>query len=153
MKKLFLTAALVAATASGAVMAQSIPGEVKARQGQFRIMAINLGILGAMAKGQMEYDAEAAQAAADSLVGVAMVNQVPLWPAGTDNVAMAGITRALPAAWDNFDDVAAKWAAFGEAAAEAQAGVGGGQEAIGPLLGKLGGTCKACHDAYRGPAN
>ena len=40
---------------------------VKARQGQFRILAINLGILGGMAKGETEYDAEAAQAAADTI--------------------------------------------------------------------------------------
>ena len=149
MQKILLAATAAGLLATGAY-AQGLPAEVKARQGQFRIMAINLGILGAMAKGEVEYTAEAAQAAADSLVGVSMVNQVPLWPAGTDSMALDG-TRAMPAIWDNLPDVVAKWQAFGAAATELQAVAGTGVEAIGPMLGKIGGTCKACHDAYREP--
>lgn len=151
MKKTF--AAIVAATAilGTTAIAQDIPKEVKARQGQFQIMAINLGILGGIAKGAIEYDAATAQAAADSLVGISMVSQAPLWVEGTDNMMIDG-TRALPAIWDNIDDVVSKWNAFGEAAKAMQAAAGEGQAAIGPALGAIGGTCKACHDTYRGPA-
>jgi len=35
-----------------AAFAHDVPDAVKARQGQFRIMAINLGILGDMARGK-----------------------------------------------------------------------------------------------------
>ncbi|MBS0123007.1 c-type cytochrome [Thetidibacter halocola] len=149
MKITLTTLALTTAMATSAV-AQELPAEVKARQGQFRIMAINLGILGSMAKGETEYSAEAAQAAADSLVGVSMVNQAPLWPAGTDAMSIDG-TRALPAIWENLPDVLDKWSAFGTAAAELQTVAATGQEALGPMLGKLGGACKACHDTYREP--
>ncbi len=145
-------AALAAATAltATAAFAQDLPKEVKARQGQFQIMAINLGILGGIAKGAIEYDAATAQAAADSLVGISMVNPAPLWVEGTDEMSIEG-TRAKAEIWDNLDDVVAKWNAFGEAAKVMQAAAGEGPEAIGPALGTIGGTCKACHDAYRAP--
>lgn len=131
-------------------LAQDFSGNVKARQGQFRILAINLGILGGMAKGEMPYDAATAQAAADSIAAVSMINQGPLWPQGSDNMSMEG-TRALPAIWENQADLGAKWAALGEAAKGLQAAAGTDAAAIGAALGAVGGTCKACHDAYRAP--
>lgn len=149
MTKTFATlAALAVLTASAAVA--EVPQEVKARQGQFRIMAINLGILGGMAKGAVEYDAAKAQAAADSLVAVSMIDQTALWPEGSDNMAIEG-TRAQPNIWDNMDDFASNWAAFGEGAKAMQTAAGTGREAIGPNMGKIGGSCKGCHDTYRAP--
>ncbi|MDA7424543.1 c-type cytochrome [Thalassococcus lentus] len=150
MKKTLTLLAAVATLGSTAAYAQDFEAQLKARQGQFRIMAINLGILGGMARGAVEYDAEAAQAAADSLVGVSMVNQAPLWPEGSDSMSIDG-TRAMPAMWENLPDVLEKWGAFGAAAAEMQTAAATGVEAIGPALGKMGGTCKACHDTYRTP--
>lgn len=143
-------AALAIMTTGTATLAQDFSGELKARQGQFRILAINLGILGAMAKGETPYDADQAQSAADSLVAVSMINQPPLWPQGSDDMSIEG-TRALPAIWDNLDDVLAKWDDLGTAALSMQAAAGTGQAALGPELGKVGGTCKACHDDYRAP--
>ncbi|MGH1413159.1 MAG: c-type cytochrome [Pelagimonas sp.] len=153
MKKSFATVAVLASLATTAFTATAmadVPQAVKARQGQFNIMALNLGILGGMAKGQVEYDAEAAQAAADALVAVSMINQAPMWPAGTDNMSIEG-TRALPAMWDNVEDAMGNWAAFGEAAKAMQAAAGMGKDKIGPNMGKLGGSCKGCHDTYRAP--
>ncbi|SDX99191.1 c-type cytochrome [Citreimonas salinaria] len=137
----------VTATAS---FAQDVPDAVKARQGQFRIMAINLGILGDMARGKAEYDAEAAQNAADTLVAISGVHQPTLWPEGTDTMSIDG-TRAEPALWDNLDEVLSKWSDFGEAAAQLQTVAADGQEAIGPAIGRVGDACKACHDEYRAP--
>ncbi|CAG0911098.1 unnamed protein product [Cyprideis torosa] len=131
-------------------LAQDMPKEVKARQGQFQIMALNLGILGGMAKGAVEYDAEVAQAAAGSLVGISMVNQGPLWPEGTSELDIDG-TRAKVEIWDNLPDVLAKWSDFGTAAKAMQTAAGEGPEAIGQALGQVGGASKACHDAYRAP--
>ncbi|MBR9840756.1 c-type cytochrome [Salipiger thiooxidans] len=142
--------AVLAICAAGAAAAQDATAQLKARQGQFRILAINLGILGDMAQGKTEYDAEAAQAAADSLVGVSMVNQAPLWPEGSSEMDIDN-TRAKAEIWDNFDDFASKWGALGEAAASMQTVAGNGAEALGPAMGGLGGACKACHDTYRAP--
>lgn len=131
-------------------LAQDFSGELKARQGQFRIMALNLGIIGSMAQGKTDYDAEAAQAAADTLVAVSTIQQGPHWPEGSDNMSIDG-TRAQPTIWEESDDFTAKWMAFGDAAKAMQASVGNGQEALGPLMGEIGGTCKACHDKHRAP--
>ena len=130
--------------------AQDIPPAVEARQGQFQLMALNIGVLGNMARGNTDYDAGAAQTAADNLVTLSRIDQSFHWPEGTDNFALDG-TRALPAIWDNLPDVVSKWNDFGAAAVELQAVAANGQGAIGPALGPVGGTCKACHDDYRTP--
>lgn len=152
MKLIAATAAafgLVAALATP-VLAQDMTANIKARQGQFRILALNLGVLGGMAKGELTYDAAGAQAAADSIVGVSMVHQPTLFVEGTDDMSVEG-TRALPAIWENPDDFAAKWAALGEAAKGMQAAAGTSAEAIGAAMGPLGGACKSCHETYRTP--
>lgn len=130
--------------------AQDFAGEVGARQGMFKIMGLNVGILGGMARGNIPYDAEAAQVAAANLVAVSGINPLNMFPAGSDNMALE-TTRARPEIWDNIPDVGAKWAAFGTAATALAAVAGDGQAALGPALGPLGGACQACHEAYRGP--
>lgn len=150
-KRFALLSAAILLTATAAV-AQDYSAELKARQGQFRILAINLGILGAMAKGEAEYSADTAQASADSLVAVSMIHQAPLWPEGSDEMGIDG-TRALPAIWDNFDDFQTKWDGLGTAVSDMQTVAATGQEAIGPALGKVGDACKACHDDYRASTN
>ena len=153
MPYLKLAVALLSMTAGTAVYAQNdFSAQLKARQGQMRIMAINLGILGGMARGNIEYNAEAAQAAADSLAGVAMINQAPLWPEGSGEDAIDG-TIALPAIWENWEGFAKNWATFQAGAAAMQAGAAGGQSALGPLMGGIGGACQACHEQFQRPRN
>lgn len=70
------------------------------------------------------------------------------WPAGT----AVGVAKseAKPEIWTKMDDYKAKTAAFQtEAAALVTVAAGGDKAAIGAQLGKVGGTCKACHEAYR----
>jgi len=144
----FLT--LVAIAAASTTMAQDLPAPVQARQGQFQIMALNVGVVANMARGNTEYDAAAAQAAADNLVAISMLDQSFHWPEGTDNMALDG-TRALPAIWENLPDVVEKWGAFGAAAEGLAAVAGNGLEGMQAALGPVGGSCGACHDAYRAP--
>ncbi len=148
--------AAIAATAmiSGTVVyaQDDFSAQLKARQGQMRIMAINLGILGGMARGNIEYNADAAQAAADSLAGVAMINQGPLWPEGSGEDAING-TIALPAIWTDNAGFMERWAAFQDGAAALQAGASGGQAALGPLMGQIGGACQACHEKFQRASN
>lgn len=150
MKRVFASALIAAVACGGVASAQDYSGHLKARQGQFRVLAINLGILGGMAKGEMAYDAAAAQAAADSIVAASMINQGPLWPEGSDEMGVDG-TRAKTTIWEDNADFLAKWSDLGAAAKEMQAAAGTGQAAIGPMMGRVGGTCKACHDAHRAP--
>jgi len=150
MKKAIFTLAAATAVIGTVAVAQDFSANLKARQGQFRIMALNIGVLGGMAQGKIAYDAEAAQRAADTLVAVSHIDPGPLWPEGSDSMSLDG-TRAMPSIWDEHDDFLAKWGAFGDAAAEMQKIAASGQEALGPAMGKLGGTCKACHDKHRAP--
>jgi cytochrome c556 len=152
MKKIIALVAAATLLSGTALMAEGLPGPVKARQGSMNIIAINLGILGGIAKGQIEYSEELAMSAANSLAGISMVAQTPLFPAGTSASDIDG-TRAKSEIWDNFADYEAKWASVGTAAAAMQVAAASGKDAIGPALGQLGGTCKACHQTYRAPAN
>jgi cytochrome c556 len=137
-------AALIATTAA----AQDFSAQLKARQGQFRIIALNLGILGGMAQGKAPYDAGSAQRAADSLVAVSKIDPTPLWPAGSDQGSIEG-TRALPTSWSDHAGFLDKWAGFGAAAAQIQTVAANGPEALGSAMGPLGASCKACHSTYR----
>lgn len=140
-----LAAALTLGTAA---IAQDLPAPVEARQGQFRIMALNIGVLGQMARGNTEYDAAQAQAAADNLVAISTLDQSFHWPEGTDNFLIEG-TRALPAIWENPEGFAERWAAFGTAAEALAAVAGDGLDGMRGAVGPVGGSCGACHDDFR----
>ena len=58
-----LTALAVMGTGIAAT-AQDLPAPVQARQGQFQMLALNIGVLANMARGNTEYDATAASTAA-----------------------------------------------------------------------------------------
>lgn len=153
-----LAVALAGALAFGttlptvAVAQDSFENQLKARQGQFRLIALNIGVLGGMARGKIPYDAAAAQAAADNLVAISSLNQGAMWPEGSDSMSIDG-TRAMPSIWTDNADFLEKWNAVATGAAGIAAVASNGQDAIGPALGPLGGTCKACHEAHRAPAS
>lgn len=143
--------AIALSISAGVTLAESAyDNQLKARKGQFNLLALNVGVLGGMARGNIDYDAALAQAAAENIVAIASINQVPLWPEGSDGMSIDG-TRALPDIWDNFGDFASKWGALATAAEGLPAAVGSGVAGIGPALGPIGGTCKDCHDTYRAP--
>lgn len=147
-KIIALSALSAMAIGGSAAIAQDVPAAVEARQGQFKLMALNIGVLGNMARGNTEYDAATASTAAANLVALSMLDQSFHWPAGTDNMSIDG-TRALPAIWENLPDVVMKWQAFGAAATGLSAEAGNGLDAMRAALGPVGGSCGACHDAYR----
>ncbi|WP_372890470.1 c-type cytochrome [Rhodosalinus sp.] len=148
--RIFAAATAFSLVAPAAMAQDDFEAQLKARQGQFRIMALNLGVLGGMAQGEIEYDAERAQTAADTLVTVTGIDQSLHWPEGSDAMSMDG-TRAEPSIWDDNEDFLSKWEDLGDAAAEMQAAAGDGRQAVGAALQNVGGTCKACHDAHRTP--
>ncbi|HCQ66541.1 MAG TPA: cytochrome C554 [Rhodobacteraceae bacterium] len=143
-------AAVAIAVFAGPGAAQDVPAAVKARQSQMQLYAFNLGTLGAMAKGEAEYDAEAAQGAADNLVALTSLAAGPMWAPGTDDMSIDG-TRTLATMWDNFPDVMAKGTALAEAAGGMAAAAGTDLASLQAAMGPLGGACSACHKAYRAP--
>jgi cytochrome c556 len=76
----------------------------------------------------------------------------PLFPAGSDQPQGKdpGQTMAKAEIWQNPDDFAAKLKAFGDEAAMLNTAVAGGDmAAISAEFEKVGGTCGACHKAFR----
>ena len=147
-------AAIGLAVAASAVFAGSHAGPfdaaVTARQSHMKLYGHNLGILGAMAQGKADYDAEAASAAAKNLVALASMGQSSYWPQGSDSEANEG-TRALPAIWSDFPGVMKTIGELQAAAAGMDAAAGTGLDALKTAMGPLGGACGACHKAYRKP--
>ncbi|MBL9059572.1 MAG: cytochrome c [Mangrovicoccus sp.] len=137
-------ALVLASVLPGLAPAQDMSMNVAARQGEMDLMAVNLGVLGAMAKGTAPYDATA------NIVAVSSIDQGLLWPEGTSNAEIKD-TKALPAIWEKRDEFMAKWDDFGDAASTMLAAAGNGQEALATAMNTLGGACTACHKAFRQP--
>ena len=146
-----LILALLAITLAGSAAAQVKPEDaIKWRQSGYGFMAWNMARIKMNVEGT--YNKEEVIKAATAIQAIANSGMGALYPAGTDKGTGWEKTRAKPEIWANMDDVAAKGKAMREAAAELIAVANAGDEAaFGPAFGKLGGTCKACHDSYRIP--
>lgn len=144
--RLALVAALIAAPAI--TLANPAEKTVEARQGFYKLLGANMSVFAGMAKGEIDYDAAAAQTAADNIVTLTTYNVGHLYAPGTSSADVEG-TRALPKIWEDFPGVQAKGADFVKAAMAMQEVAGQGKAEMAGALGTLGGTCKACHDAYR----
>jgi cytochrome c556 len=154
MTRRILAAALGAALVLplSAIAQDGFGNQINARQGEMDNLALNLGVIGGMARGNAPYDAALAQEAANNIRAITTLTQTFVWPEGSDQMSVEG-TNALPAIWENLDDFATKWAALGTAAEGLVAVAGNGQEGLGAALGPVGGACQACHEAYRAPMN
>jgi len=142
--------ALAGATASTTAIAQdadALSAAVSARQAHMQLYAANLGVLGGMAQGNMDYDADAAQAAADNLAALAGMSQRFYWPPGSHNGAVEG-SNALENIWTD-GGISEAGAAFGEAVAAMQTAAGMSLEDLQGAMGPLGGACGGCHRNYR----
>ena len=148
--KLFITTLTTAALLSGgAALADREEDAVKARRGYFQMLSFNLGGLAAMAKGEVEYNAVAAAKFAANLDALSDVDLEPLFLPGTDNQAMAGQTRALPAIWANKGRLQEHSDRFNEAVDLVTLEAAQGLDQLRGQIAKLGGACKACHDDFR----
>lgn len=153
MKPLAIVTAIIFGASASVALAQDGPSaEQKARQGMMRIIALNIGVLGGMAKGEIAFDADKAGTAANTLVAVSTIDQGLLWPDGSFNDASM-LTIALPVIAEKRADFAAGWTGFGEAAKGLQTAAAEGQAALGPAMGKAGNACKNCHENFREKQN
>lgn len=143
-------APLALAAAVAALPAFANEAAIKARQGQFQMFALNLGVLGQMAQGRIPYDAAAAQEAADNIFYLTRNTQLGMWPEGSDNGAATG-TRALPAIWANNADFLAAYAALQAGAETMRTAAGTDLAALQGAMGGLAGACQACHQQFRAP--
>ena len=145
MRKL-LTAALIAAP----VLAHAGPAEdtVAARQGFYKLLGANMGILAGMAKGERDYDGAAAETAANNIVLLTTYNLGHLYMPGTSSADVEG-SRAKPLIWEDFAGAQKKADALFEASNKLAEVAGFDKADMAGALGAVGGACKACHDTYR----
>ncbi|AGT07478.1 c-type cytochrome [Paracoccus aminophilus] len=146
--RLILTTATLIALPFMAFADDKIEDNVKARQGFFEMLGANMAPLAGMAKGEIAYDEMLASTSAANIEALTKYT-LPMHFVEGSSLKDVKNTAAKSEIWANMDDFKAKYAALGEAATGASEAVKGGQANVGPVLGKLGAACKACHDAYR----
>lgn len=143
LKKTVFVVALVAlgsaALAHGGVRNE----DVLARMEVMKTIGDQMKIIGAMAKGEAKFDASAAN---DALTEIA-AQSAQIGPS-FETRANDPKSEALPAIWQDWEDFA-QLASATETTAEGLIGTVSAQADLGLALGKLGGTCKACHSKYR----
>ncbi|AEG91409.1 c-type cytochrome [Ramlibacter tataouinensis] len=138
-------AALLALPAS-AQNFQKPEDAIKYRRGAFSVLGPHFAALGAMVNGRAPFDAKAAARHGEVLAVVSTLPWTAFGP-GTDK----GDTKAKPEIWTEqakFKEGADKMQA--EMAKLVAATKTGNLDSIKASFGPAAGTCKACHDAYRG---
>lgn len=145
---LFCAAAAAMSAVALAHAAGPSPAEraVAYRQGVYHAIAWNFGPMAGMVKGEMPFDANAFALRSER---VAYLSALPL--EGFIPDSLVGKSEAKPEIWDNMDDFKAKMQTFeteavklAEAAKTATA-----VDALKPQFGKVGQSCKDCHDKYK----
>ena len=147
MKKL-LPVLLAVAFASAAVAEVKPEDAIKYRQSGYGFMAWNMGRIKANVEGQ--YNKDEVVKAANAIQAIANSGMGALYLPGTDKGKGWEETRAKSNIWTDKEKLGKIAMDFNKEANElAKVAANGDAAAVGAQLGKLGGTCKACHDAFR----
>ncbi|MFN3501600.1 MAG: c-type cytochrome [Allorhizobium sp.] len=141
--KLVLSAATAICLGVTAAIAAGEPQAV--RQEEMKKVGGAMGALGAIAKGEKPYDAEAVTAALTTLAEVGKTFP-DHFPAGSET----GMdSEAAPAIWQNMDDFKAKSAKLASAAEAQLATLPADQAGVAAAMQAVGATCGDCHQTYR----
>lgn len=117
------------------------------RQAMFTLVRSNMGPLGGMAKGVLPYDESVMMTNAVRLEQLADMMTDYL---SVDTRSFKIKTGAKDAIWENFSDVESKVMALKTAAQGLQEAVASGDESTYQgAIGKIGASCKSCHDDYK----
>ena len=149
MRKLLPVALTMLIATSAAAQDMKPEDVVDARRAYFTLLGFNMDQLSAMAKGEVEYSAEDAMAAAGNLKVLTTYAPKALYAPGTSNVDLAGKTRALPEIWTDFPGYQAKSKEYREAVVALNEVAGQGRSELGKAVMKVGASCKSCHSSYR----
>lgn len=136
-----ITAAALCLGLAAAAVAQDNP--VAKREQMMKQVGASVGALGAIAKGEKPYDAEAVKAALTT-ISTDMKVFPDQFPAGSEvNSA------AAPAIWDNMDDFKAKSQKLASDADTLLASMPADQAGVAEAVKTLGANCGTCHQTYR----
>ncbi len=142
--------ALSIANIAGSHASEKMDPPVQARHSQMQMIGYHTGLLGAVAKGEIEFDAATVAGAAANIKALAELNQATMWTAGTEQGTAVG-SRAKTEIWSDPEGFAARFDAMAEAASALMDA--SDVDAVRAGMSALGGSCKACHEKYRGPKN
>jgi cytochrome c556 len=152
-RKLKIAAALgLGLTTSAVAYAESMKPEasITARRAVLRVVALNFGPLGAMAKGDIPFDAEVFKTNSARMLAVSSMPLQDYFPEGTDEDAGDVKTRAMPEIWLDWEDFEQKLEAMRKEVAKlAEVAQSGDESAMKAQVGATGKSCKSCHDDYR----
>lgn len=144
-----LVVGLALATMAGASFAQmKVEDQIKIRQAGYRFMAWNMGKIKANLDGT--YNKDQVIAAANVIQSIANSGMGALYGPGTDKGVGFHETDVKPEFFQQGDKVKEVAMAFNKEANElAKVAVGGDAAAVKTQFGKVGETCKACHEKFR----
>jgi len=128
-----------------AVFAQNVP-VIKERQDHFKKMGDAAKPVGAMFKGEADFDLAKVQAALK-----VMQEKAPILPTlFPDDTKTGGDTEALPIIWQEKADFEARFKKLGEAAKAAEASITD-EETFPDTWKEVMGNCSGCHKKFRKP--
>lgn len=136
-------AVLVVGAAAAATVSED---PIASRQNIMKNVGAAMQAAGNMVRGDTEFEPRAA-ALAMRTINSSIIGFVELLPEGSH----MGDTRALPAIWENMDDVLAKAESLRVATQAAIDAEPGDLESFQPLFAEVGQNCRACHESYRRP--
>ncbi|MDQ7989244.1 MAG: cytochrome c [Candidatus Dactylopiibacterium sp.] len=147
MKFTHLAALMLAALTTATALAQAKPeDQIKYRQSAMVVGARSVAALNAMAKGDVPFNPEQAQAHANVLANLTRVDAaLAAYGPGTDKGAP---TKAAPKIWSEPAQFKAAFDRFATAS-QALPAAAGSVATLKGALADLGKTCKGCHDDYR----
>ena len=147
-KKLII--ALIATAIAGTAGAQMKPEDaIKFRQSGYAFMAWNMQRIKANVEGS-KFDKDEVLKAANAIQAIANSGMGSLYLPGTDKGKGWENSRAKPGIWTEKEKMGKVAMAFNKEANEmAKVAATGDTAAVKAQLGKLGGTCKGCHDDFK----
>lgn len=138
----------VLAVASGAMLLLTLAanaGPIEDRKAKMKTVGKSIGIVAKMAKGQADFDAQAAlQAFVDMKAAAAGFEE--LFPEGSET---GGKTEAAPAIFTDRAGFEAKQAEFEATLEKVTVAAPADLVALKVSLGEVGANCGTCHKAYR----
>ncbi|BCO18554.1 MAG: cytochrome c [Pseudomonadota bacterium] len=142
-----ISSTVVASEVTEASSAKHAKAATQYRQAMFQLVRSNMGPLGGMAKGALPFDESVMQTNAVRLEQLAdMMGDYLAVDTRKFNVE----TGAKDEIWESFSDVETKIMALKTASQGLQAAVKAGDEsAYRGAIGKIGASCKSCHDDYK----
>lgn len=141
---------LLTVTLAGTATAQVKPEDaIKWRQSGYGFMAWNMARIKMNVEGG-SYNKDEVIKAANAIQAIANSGMGALYLPGTDKGKGWEETRAKSNIWTDKEKLGKAAMAFNKEANElAKVAANGSADAVEEQLGKLGGTCKGCHDDFK----